>query len=84
VAAGEPFDLVFCDPPWDDAERALHLLQRLARAGVFTPGARVLLEHAARDRLEPLNDGPLVFTATRRWGDTAVSALMSAERRPAS
>ena len=80
LRAHGPFDLVFCDPPWDQAPRALAVLARMAEAGIFVPAARILLEHSARDPLEPLNDGPLLVSATRRWGDTAVSTLASAKK----
>jgi 16S rRNA (guanine966-N2)-methyltransferase len=74
-----PFELVFCDPPWKEAAQALKLLERLATAGVVQPGARVALEHAARDAntplLEPSPESPLRVSDQRRWGDTSVTLL---------
>lgn len=80
LRAGEPFDFVFCDPPWADASRALSVLARLAEAGILGGSAQVLLEHAARDSIEPSNDGPLAVSATRRWGDTAITTLVPVSR----
>jgi 16S rRNA (guanine966-N2)-methyltransferase len=65
-----PFDLVVADPPWAvvaAAARALERVTSTARA----PGARVVLEHAARDAA-PVVAG-LVVRSTRAWGDTAVT-----------
>jgi 16S rRNA (guanine966-N2)-methyltransferase len=76
LTASGPFDLVFCDPPWGEVEKALLLLTRLSQGEILTPAARVFLEHAARDPLPPLNDGPLALSSTRRWGDTAVASLI--------
>jgi 16S rRNA (guanine966-N2)-methyltransferase len=71
-ALGEArFDLVLCDPPWDELEMALAALARLASSERLAPGARVLLEHSARDA-EPAAAG-LVAYDRRTWGDTAVS-----------
>ena len=66
-----PFDLVLCDPPWAELDAARAVLAELARAPALAPGARVLLEHSAKD-LAP-NVSGLVASERRRWGDTAVS-----------
>lgn len=81
LSPDEPFDLVFCDPPWSDVARALSIVSDLADAGIFGETARILVEHSAREALAPSNDGPLAVSGTRAWGDTAVSTLV---RRPAS
>jgi 16S rRNA (guanine966-N2)-methyltransferase len=71
-----PFDLVLCDPPWRDAARALEALDGLAGLGIFSPGARIVLEHAAKDSPVPQGGvGALVVRDQRRWGDTAVTVL---------
>jgi 16S rRNA (guanine966-N2)-methyltransferase len=65
------FELVFCDPPWDVLAAATAALGALAASGRFAEGARIVLEHSARD-VEP--DAPgLAAYDRRRWGDTAVS-----------
>jgi len=69
-----PFGLVLCDPPWRDVEAARLGLMALAGAGLLTPGARVALEHAAKDP-QPATEGasPLRVCDERRWGDTAIT-----------
>jgi 16S rRNA (guanine966-N2)-methyltransferase len=74
-----PFDLVFCDPPWADLEPACATLGALVRKAGLGAGARVILEHAARDR-EPAVPG-LVLVDHRTWGDTAVAFLSPADTR---
>lgn len=81
-----PFDLVLCDPPWRDAERALEALQSLAGLGIFSSAVQIAFEHAAKDSLVPLGRaGALVVADQRRWGDTAVTllTLTDGQREPA-
>jgi 16S rRNA (guanine966-N2)-methyltransferase len=66
-----PFDLVFCDPPWEFLDRAANELGRLASSDVLATEARIVLEHDARDS-DPSVPG-LVAYDRRRWGDTAMS-----------
>ena len=48
-AAGSPFDLVFADPPYDEAAPAVAaLLDGLARPGWLAPAARVVVETPSR------------------------------------
>ena len=65
------FELVLCDPPWDALDGALALLAELSARGQLAEGARVVLEHSARD-VEPNVPGLRAYDR-RRWGDTAVS-----------
>jgi 16S rRNA G966 N2-methylase RsmD len=69
-----PFELVLCDPPWRDVKAARARLEDLAAAGLFAVGARIVLEHAAKDP-PPAPDGTARLLAydERRWGDTAVT-----------
>ena len=71
VLTHAPFDLVLCDPPWADLQAACAVLADLAGGAGLAPGARVVLEHSAKDS-EP-NVSGLVPSDRRRWGDTAVS-----------
>lgn len=71
VAAGEPFDLVFADPPYDDVDEALAVLESLVP--VLSPGARVVLEHATRR--PPRASTVLEAVRTRTYGDTALAFL---------
>ncbi|HEY5374721.1 MAG TPA: 16S rRNA (guanine(966)-N(2))-methyltransferase RsmD [Polyangiaceae bacterium] len=68
-----PFTLLFADPPWADAQAALHLLEKLAAASLFAPAARLVLEHAARTPPTLAENSPLEARDTRRWGDTAIT-----------
>ena len=67
-----PFNLVFADPPWADAQAALGVLEKLAGSSLLAPAARLVLEHAARTPPTLKADSRLAATDTRRWGDTAV------------
>jgi len=68
---GEPFDVVFFDPPYeaglyDETLLALSLSARVA------PGGVVAVEHSKNIRLSP-SYGHLVFDRVRQYGDTYVT-----------
>ncbi|HEY4156997.1 MAG TPA: 16S rRNA (guanine(966)-N(2))-methyltransferase RsmD [Polyangiaceae bacterium] len=71
LASHGPFELVFADPPWADAQAALGVLEKLVERQFLAPGARLVLEHAARDT--PLGKQRLALIDRRTWGDTAVT-----------
>ena len=62
-----PFDLVFVDPPYEDAVH--EVLERLP--DVLDPEGLVVLEQRFRDAAAPSAPG-LVVEADRRYGDTRV------------
>lgn len=66
--SGEPYDLVFLDPPYDSVE---FLADQLARTvpPVLASGARVVCESNRRATLEL----PLPITFQRRYGDTVIT-----------
>jgi 16S rRNA (guanine966-N2)-methyltransferase len=67
------FDLVFADPPWklvDDGTTS-RVLAEVARTGALSPGALVILEHAARSSTPEI--AGLSLTDARRYGDTALA-----------
>lgn len=67
------FDLVFLDPPF--AEGALApLLATLAGSGQLAPGARVYIEHAARDGL-PALPAELTPWRSKRAGEVSYHLL---------
>ncbi len=71
LPAEAPFDLVFADPPYADAGRALpRLLPALADPGWLADDALVVLEHPAREAAPSWPDG---FTPwpTRVYGEAA-------------
>jgi 16S rRNA (guanine966-N2)-methyltransferase len=61
-------DLVFCDPPWPDMERALAAVAAVVPR--LRDGARVVLEHPAKRTVDIAG---LVPVDTRRWGDTGAT-----------
>lgn len=64
-------DLVLADPPYGGNE-ARELLDGLGRPGRLRAGARVVLEHHAKDPV-PERAGRLERTRERRYGETSVS-----------
>jgi hypothetical protein len=54
-------------------EAAVAVLSKLCRAGLFAPGSRVVLEHAAKQPPPDVEAGLLRVFDQRRWGDTAVT-----------
>jgi 16S rRNA (guanine966-N2)-methyltransferase len=75
AAAGERFDLVFLDPPYD-ADAVVPALSALVESGVLGSEATVVVETAKRHPLEPV-DG-LVLRDQRTYGDTVLSWLVPA------
>ena len=66
--AGEGFDLVFCDPPYDAASQVARPLSRLLPQAT-APDARIVTESAKRNPL--LLDLPLLDERT--YGDTRIA-----------
>lgn len=67
----EPFDLVFADPPWKEAQRFSETLVERGEH-LVAPEGRLVLERAARDDAPPALagfDGP----RTRRYGDALLA-----------
>jgi 16S rRNA (guanine966-N2)-methyltransferase len=64
-------DLVLADPPYG-GEAARAVLEALGRDGPWRLGARVVLEHHAKDGV-PESAGGLARVRTRRYGETMVS-----------
>jgi 16S rRNA (guanine966-N2)-methyltransferase len=69
-------DLVLADPPYGGDE-ARELLLRLGAPGVLAAGARVILEHHAKDAV-PERAGGLACARRRRYGETTVSTYRPA------
>jgi 16S rRNA (guanine966-N2)-methyltransferase len=66
--AGETYDLVFVDPPYDHAREWASELVGLLPA-VLAPGARVVVES---DRRAPA-ELPLAVAQSKRYGDTTIT-----------
>ena len=68
AAAGDPYDLVFADPPYDSALRVgPQLAQRLPP--ILTPGAVIVTESNKRSPLEL----PFPVLRERSYGDTRIA-----------
>jgi 16S rRNA (guanine966-N2)-methyltransferase len=75
-------DLVLADPPYGGGP-ARAVLDGLGRSGILRPGARVVLEHHAKDEV-PEAAGGLVRTRARRHGETTVSTYVVADASAAA
>jgi 16S rRNA (guanine(966)-N(2))-methyltransferase RsmD len=82
-AAG--FDLVFLDPPYDEAQEYAATLGLLggASAKMLAPGAIVVAEHRRQERLED-GYGRLERTRLLKQGDAALSFYAAAAVSPAN
>ena len=72
-------DLVLADPPYG-GDPARDLVQALGAPGRLREGARVVLEHHAKDEL-PERCGDLARARERRYGETAVSTYQVVRER---
>ncbi len=77
--AGERFDLVFLDPPYD-ADALEPTLRALVSAGLLAEGGMVVAERSRRHALPPVPG--LVLLDERRYGDTVVTRLVPAGSGP--
>ena len=73
VAQSAPYDLVFCDPPWDELHVTLEHTFSLLTPELLSREATVVVEHPARRPLGTAHTGCLEVVLTRRWGDTQVT-----------
>jgi 16S rRNA (guanine966-N2)-methyltransferase len=74
--AGQRFDLVFLDPPYEGEELA-RALEAVSRSGVLREGGRVVAEHSRRHPV-PAVEGLVVFDE-RRYGETTITQLEAAQ-----
>lgn len=73
IKEGEPFDLVYMDPPFDEAITSFRTVVRLLlEQGSLSPDALVLLEHRAVDTPEP-NVMNLKLKRSCKYGTIMVS-----------
>lgn len=70
-------DLVLADPPYG-GEEAAALMEALAGPAVLRPGARVVIEHHAKDPV-PERVGSLACARRRRYGETVISTYRQEE-----
>lgn len=72
AARGEPFDIIFLDPPFADVSAYTQVLEAVAAARLLAPDGTLIAQHAAR---APLPDAvpPLTRHRLRPLGDNALS-----------
>ncbi len=75
-----PFDVVFIDPPYDEALHA-RSVQALERSGCLAPDAWIYLEDAA-DRGEPVMPPGWALKRSKRAGDVGYHLARRAPGRP--
>ncbi|MFC1641550.1 16S rRNA (guanine(966)-N(2))-methyltransferase RsmD [Myxococcota bacterium] len=73
IAVRAPYDLVLCDPPWNDLHRELRVLARLDWVGLLAERSTVVIEHPTQQPPDWSSPPGLVPTACRSWGDTAMT-----------
>ena len=78
LEGGEPFDLVFLDPPYRMTETG-EICARLLEAGLLAQDCRLVVEH--RQGAAPATDERFRLYDQRRYGDTAISFLRLADRQ---
>src|SRR6202171_5993805 len=68
-----PVDLVFADPPYEDADAVDATVRALGKAGLLLPTSVVVIEQSARADPPPAQVGDLPLSNTRKHGRTRVS-----------
>lgn len=74
--AGELFDLVLLDPPYETGEDE-RTLRAIVEARILAPGALLVVERSRRHALPPISG--LALQDERRYGDSIVSRLAAAD-----
>ncbi|HUR71687.1 MAG TPA: 16S rRNA (guanine(966)-N(2))-methyltransferase RsmD [Candidatus Limnocylindrales bacterium] len=69
--AGEKFDLIFLDPPYEKGLVAT-TINDIAKSSLLSPAGVVVVEHSGRETVKP-SYGDLVLNDQRRYGDTCLS-----------
>ena len=80
AGTGQPWTLIFLDPPYDAAEEYAAALSSLAenREALLAPGALIVAEHSRKLPL-PSSVGTLNRTRVLEQGDAALSFFAAAE-----
>lgn len=73
---GTPYDIVFADPPYSDAEEVASLLSEPQSKDLFSADSWLVIEHATRATL-PMSVGCTQFLRRYRYGDTTLSVYSS-------
>jgi 16S rRNA (guanine966-N2)-methyltransferase len=76
-----PYDIVFADPPYVEAEECASLLSEPQSKDLFNADSWLVIEHATRTTL-PLSIGRTQFLRRYRYGDTTLSVYSTDVMRP--
>jgi 16S rRNA (guanine(966)-N(2))-methyltransferase RsmD len=71
---GQPYDIVFADPPYHERDGGSDLLSSLAASAIIADESLVLLEHFTKLTVPP-QVGRLVRLRQYRYGDTTLSVF---------
>lgn len=71
-----PYDILFADPPYSDAEECASLLSEPQSENLFSTDSWLVIEHATRTTL-PIAVGRTQFLRRYRYGDTTLSVYSS-------
>jgi 16S rRNA (guanine(966)-N(2))-methyltransferase RsmD len=77
-AAGDPYDIIFLDPPYH-TEKGMGVLPSLGGSVIMHPDGVLVIEHFHKTHLED-RIGPLTRTKTYRYGDTLLSMYRHSPR----
>jgi 16S rRNA (guanine966-N2)-methyltransferase len=74
----QPYDVVFCDPPWPIIDAAWKFLANLDVGTLLSPAGRLVLEHPANRTANRDGWAQMSVICVRAWGDSAITILESA------
>lgn len=77
---GEPFDLIFADPPFTEA-MAHEVVQAADRSEAFGPKTMMMIESARRERIDEEYE-TLIRSNSREFGDKILSFYQKKELAP--
>lgn len=69
---GEPYDIIFADPPYESVPEFASLLDTVEPGRLFAADAWLIIEHALKTSL-PASVAGTTFQRCYRYGDTALS-----------
>lgn len=74
VETSRSFDLIFCDPPYNQG--LIHLvLEKIARNSILNPGGILVMEHSKHEKIAD-EYNTLQLRRVERYGETLISFLL--------
>ena len=84
AAEGQPFDFIFLDPPYADADAYAQTLEQLAALpALLGPRVQVIVQHFSKLEL-PEHAGALTRTRMRNFGETTLTTYERSPEGPAA